>query len=320
MLDHIHIQNYRLFKDLKIDKLGQVNLIAGKNNTGKTALLEAIRILINKCSFEIITNTIFMRGDLDKSKPLESMATLFGNSKPFHKIGEDYTFKLNDLGWGITVTKSGMIKRHLGNPGVTTMTGEIVDFFNYEHPSDETMYVPFKSDMDLGIRTNYWEKIEFNPIERQKVVDFLNIISPQKITQISISNAITRVQLANGQIEKLTKWGDGANRLLTIALALVNAKDKTLLIDEFEVGLHHSLQKQLWEIIFKYSKEWNIQVFITTHSQDTLENFYYIADRSENAGIGNYFILNKRKDEDVKAINFDFDELKLAIETNVELR
>lgn len=38
MLDHLHIQNYRLFKDLKIKKLGQMNLIAGKNNTGKTAL------------------------------------------------------------------------------------------------------------------------------------------------------------------------------------------------------------------------------------------------------------------------------------------
>ncbi len=38
MLNHLHIQNYRLFRDLHIDKLGQVNLIAGKNNTGKPHL------------------------------------------------------------------------------------------------------------------------------------------------------------------------------------------------------------------------------------------------------------------------------------------
>ena len=44
MLDSLHIQNYRLFKDLKIEKLGQVNLISGKNNCGKTALLEALQI------------------------------------------------------------------------------------------------------------------------------------------------------------------------------------------------------------------------------------------------------------------------------------
>ncbi|NUO01302.1 MAG: AAA family ATPase [Saprospiraceae bacterium] len=42
MLDHLVVQNYRLFKDLNIPKLGQVNLITGKNNAGKSTLLEVI--------------------------------------------------------------------------------------------------------------------------------------------------------------------------------------------------------------------------------------------------------------------------------------
>ncbi|GAB4499252.1 MAG: hypothetical protein OHK0019_36030 [Saprospiraceae bacterium] len=44
MLDHIHIENFRLFKNLDIPKVGRVNLITGKNNSGKTTLLEALRI------------------------------------------------------------------------------------------------------------------------------------------------------------------------------------------------------------------------------------------------------------------------------------
>ena len=32
------VKNFRCFKDLQINDLGRVNLIAGKNNTGKTAL------------------------------------------------------------------------------------------------------------------------------------------------------------------------------------------------------------------------------------------------------------------------------------------
>lgn len=36
------IKNFRLFKDFKIDGLKRVNLIAGANNVGKTALLEAL--------------------------------------------------------------------------------------------------------------------------------------------------------------------------------------------------------------------------------------------------------------------------------------
>ncbi len=61
MLESLHIQNYRLFKDLKIDKLGQVNLIAGKNNTGKTALLEAIRIQLSGFDVTVLTEILKFR-------------------------------------------------------------------------------------------------------------------------------------------------------------------------------------------------------------------------------------------------------------------
>ena len=42
MLERLHIRNYRVFNELKIDQLSRINLIAGKNNSGKTSLLEAI--------------------------------------------------------------------------------------------------------------------------------------------------------------------------------------------------------------------------------------------------------------------------------------
>ena len=65
MLESFRVQNYRLFKDLKIKKLGQVNLIAGKNNTGKTALLEAIAISESEENFtnEIISAFMASRGE-----------------------------------------------------------------------------------------------------------------------------------------------------------------------------------------------------------------------------------------------------------------
>lgn len=42
MYKSFRVQNFRGFKDLQLDDLARVNLIAGKNNTGKSALLEAI--------------------------------------------------------------------------------------------------------------------------------------------------------------------------------------------------------------------------------------------------------------------------------------
>ncbi len=44
MLTSFYISNFRCFKELEVPRLGRVNLIVGKNNTGKTTLLEAIRL------------------------------------------------------------------------------------------------------------------------------------------------------------------------------------------------------------------------------------------------------------------------------------
>jgi AAA15 family ATPase/GTPase len=44
LLDSLEIKGYRCFEHLTIEKLGRVNLIVGKNNVGKTALLEALSI------------------------------------------------------------------------------------------------------------------------------------------------------------------------------------------------------------------------------------------------------------------------------------
>lgn len=45
MLDQLRIHNYRLFRELDIRRLSRVNVVAGRNNAGKTALLEAVFLL-----------------------------------------------------------------------------------------------------------------------------------------------------------------------------------------------------------------------------------------------------------------------------------
>jgi len=49
--------------------------------------------------------------------------------------------------------------------------------------------------------------------------------------------------------------------LFHLIFALVNAKDGFLLIDEFENGLHYTVQPKVWELIFKLAKALNVQVF-----------------------------------------------------------
>ena len=120
----------------------------------------------------------------------------------------------------------------------------------------------------------------------------------------------------------LKHLGDGINRIFTIALALVNAKNKILLIDEIDLGLHHSVQKKLWEIIFKFSKELNVQVFATTHSQDCVEAFTNVLNEKDNENEGQYIRLQRnRLDESViEPIYYDAQKLKNSINYHLETR
>ncbi len=44
MYDSFHVKNFRGFRDLQLQDIGRINLFAGKNNAGKTSLLEAMHI------------------------------------------------------------------------------------------------------------------------------------------------------------------------------------------------------------------------------------------------------------------------------------
>ena len=44
ILDSLEIRRFRCFQELRIGRLGPVNLIVGKNNVGKSTLLEALRL------------------------------------------------------------------------------------------------------------------------------------------------------------------------------------------------------------------------------------------------------------------------------------
>ena len=57
----LHIQRFRSITNLRIENLGQVNLLTGMNNTGKTSVLEAIRILASDAAPGTISQILKLR-------------------------------------------------------------------------------------------------------------------------------------------------------------------------------------------------------------------------------------------------------------------
>jgi AAA15 family ATPase/GTPase len=112
--------------------------------------------------------------------------------------------------------------------------------------------------------------------------------------------------------------GDGMQRVLGIALALVNAKDGLLLIDEIENGLHYSTQPDLWRLIFQLAGKLNVQVFATTHSWDCIEAFQEAAQEDvQEEGV---LIRLEYKKGEVSATLFNEQKLAAVTRAQIEVR
>ena len=115
----------------------------------------------------------------------------------------------------------------------------------------------------------------------------------------------------------LKSMGDGMTRLFHIIVALVNAQNGLLLIDEFENGLHWSVQPKVWDIVFQLSDRLNVQVFATTHSRDCIKGF----DQAWNnyPTLGAFFRLDE-KNGLIKATEYTSETLNDSIDMDVEVR
>jgi AAA15 family ATPase/GTPase len=63
MIKTLNIKNFKSLTDLTIEELGPLNLIVGKNNSGKSTVLEAIRILASNGSQSIINEIVESHDD-----------------------------------------------------------------------------------------------------------------------------------------------------------------------------------------------------------------------------------------------------------------
>ena len=61
MLNAFFVSNFRLFNRLDLPRLGRVNLIAGKNGSGKSALLEAIRLYASHAAPGVLADLVLSK-------------------------------------------------------------------------------------------------------------------------------------------------------------------------------------------------------------------------------------------------------------------
>ena len=116
----------------------------------------------------------------------------------------------------------------------------------------------------------------------------------------------------------LKSLGDGAVRLLGVALALANSRDGFLLIDEAENGIHHALQHDFWRMVLQTAEDNNVQVLATTHGWDCVRGFAQAATEFDN--VEGVLVRLERSGDRTRAVEYPEDELFIAARDGIEVR
>ena len=143
-----------------------------------------------------------------------------------------------------------------------------------------------------------------------------------RITTWEILNNITYIGLEGiNQLLPVNMLGDGMRRYLNIVAASANPMTNIILIDEIDNGLHYSAYKKLWEAIFALATSTNKQVFVTTHSKETLYRLNeMLEEHIEYQDALRLYTIVKTKLKGHQAYKYTFEGLNGACENDVELR
>ena len=371
ILDSLKICNFRVFRDLSIERLGRVNLIVGKNNVGKTCILEALRLFTNLGSSEVVWDILEARDESGYNLPRNaddiekslSLKYLFYGRRDITEIPDPIQIgplhSQEDLlsialGWYTTqLNEQGIREFKLLHPQEYETADNPVlrlavqrgkqSISSYSISPDLRRRVPRPVSqaidsifIDAGGLDNIqvgglWDSIAISDLEGD-VLAALRIIAPDVERLSIIGDQEVRVGMGTGRLERIPivrtsrsdtpipikSLGEGMNRMLGLALALVNTRNGILLVDEIESGLHYSVQTDMWRLIFQVAQSLNIQVFATTHSWDCISSFQIVAQEFKNQE-GVLIRLGHKKDDIIPTL-FDEEELSIVTREQIEIR
>lgn len=290
----ITVENYKIFKDFNFEKLNRINLIVGKNNTGKTSLLEAIFLLSKQNDISSFLNLLKLKNKFSDFN-YEWLNKIFIDNISISGVFSDVTTHLNIEKFE-TDDKVDKKEDYLASYKMSAITDgniqeTIIHTFKYNELQRENKKIrnlcsciiksPYYYNLEEVVET-YNEAVEKkinNKSCLELVVDYMKKIDCKiKGVQLTTESNIKRFVVdyddnSNKNNLDITNYGEGIQRLFEIALSFAYAKNGVICIDEFETSFHYGLLEDFTKFIQELAIKFNVQVFITTHSKECVDAF-----------------------------------------------
>ena len=334
MIKSFEIENFRLFDHLKVNRLGRVNLVVGKNNAGKSAFLEAVVLFHTQVCPQVLWKVFDVRQELPIRLP-DTIRDVDPEPHPFRFLfnGRELpttkeqlvSLKANGQAFALGTTRPD------DSPEAPPLALQVKkdgdeNLFNFFHLNRNRQKpyggrTPYQWVSPEGIgdvqASGMWENIILYPAQQKQVLTALRLFEP-KVETLSFIDRIPFVKLKEEKAKiPLKSFGDGMSRALHLILSMISCEGGVLVVDEFENGLHWSVQPKVWKMIFEMAKKLNIQVFASTHSRDCVAGFHEAWTDNEKDGA---FLRLMRGDGQPPVQEYDLELLRHSLESTIEVR
>ena len=319
MLKSLKIENFKRFRELDFPQLKRVNIIAGKNNTGKTGVLEALLLL------------------LEQGRGLAALPTAFRNCSNIGDKTENFDKWLlrdRDTSRPVMVSTS---TPELAAYSMALTVGAVPPGFSVITASNSlTLSVrpeTAKSALTLGavalsVRPSDpqkdaadYDRVVLKAGGEERLEGLLRKLEPRLKSIRSIRpHGAALIYLDLGLKEKIpaVHLGQGFIRLLSIYSELIASDKRVLLIDEVENGLHYSVLTEIWRGLLHAAEQEDVQIFATTHSYECIR-----AAHEAFAETLDYDFALHRLEEvkgDIQVTTYDKETLETSLASNFEIR
>ena len=288
----VHVQRYRGLDGLALDDLKRINLIAGVNNAGKTSLLEAIYLLIRQNDEAALLDVIRWRGRLEgEPDPLwlvEQIPPAIRIAGRFDEVNGNSASldvqRVNEPGDDIEDQTTFLAKLAVESSYADHAQSTDVALF-----SDRPRRTSFQGRHWLcrsALASPFWvnradalsesNKAALEAGTKAKVIDFIKEHLDARTTNIELADEFNRFLVSHQDFDRapdLSSFGDGMRRIFEVGLLFAGVRGGVLLIDEFENAIHTGLLVPFTRMVQELAVELNVQVFLTTHSKETLDAF-----------------------------------------------
>ena len=350
MFEHLQIRNFRGLKSLDIKETSRINLIAGRNNSGKTSLLESILLLSGWGNPNLAPNICASRGMVPATGPLEAQRDFLwkplfsdfdidqeirisGKSRQFGKLNLTVTLpqantteiQFDDLKQILTSRMSDRdtLEFLFTDSSRRSLRGSLQLAGQGVHVTQPNTRAGFPATY-LSSRTGGLQEdaARLGQLRTRKqgklVVEALQNI--ERNLQSIEDNTASGSPMIWGDVGlpeliPLPALGEGMTRIARLVLAIATSPGGVVLVDEIENGLHHSVLPKVWESVGLAARRFDTQVFATTHSLECVE--------AAHSSLMEFGLLLYRLDADensVRCTTYDQSERAAAIKHGLEVR